>query len=104
MWIMQGLQKPIYQMMASGMDVSTAKGLDKCDDACCGFQKDVDGMRVPGPCSVFGDPNFGLIEFDWQGKVMTLRVMNGNGSGVAIGADGAVLQLSVSLDTCMPVT
>lgn len=101
----QGLQKPIYQVMASGMDPSTAKGLGSadCGQPCCGFHRDEAGLRGPGhACSVFGDPNFGTVDLDWQKRLIHLSIMNGDGSGVAVGADNEALEMTVDMDTCEP--
>lgn len=101
---MQGLQKPIYQVMASGMDRSTATGLNTdCGQPCCGFDRDKDGLRGPGnTCAAFGDPNFGTVDLDWRERLIHLSIMNGNGSGVAVGAHGKPLKLTVDMDTCEP--
>jgi hypothetical protein len=103
---MQGLTKPIYQVMASGMDKSTAEGLQKCSvgETCCGWQKDVDGLRGPGKvCNIFGDPNFGVAEFDWSRRTVHLSIQRGDGKGVASGADGAPIEMRVNIDTCEQV-
>eukprot|EP00892_Ulva_mutabilis_P008009 jgi/Ulvmu1/5580/UM023_0117.1 len=101
-----GLQKPIYQVMASGMDPSTAAGLGKpaCGQPCCGFQRDEAGLRGPGnTCSIFGDPNFGTIDLDWHKRRIHVSIMNGDGSGVAVGANKKELKMSIDMDTCEPV-
>jgi hypothetical protein len=103
--MLQGLTRPIWQIMASGMDRSTAQGLDTyCKDSCCGFEKDNAGLRGPGrECRVFGDPNFGMIEFDWLSRIITLTVISGDNGGIAIAADGEALQTQISMDTCEEV-
>lgn len=103
----QDVPRPIWQIMASGMHNSTAVGLEPCDggDAdgalCCGFDRDDAGLRGPNrTCSVFGDPNFGVIDLDWIERSIRLAVLRGDGGGVARGADGTPLEATISMDTC----
>lgn len=103
---LQGLQKPIYQIMASGMHPSTAVGLDACDESelCCGWNHDSDGLRGAGrACTTYGQPNFGVAEFDWEARVLHLRIMRGDGRGVAAGVDGTVIKMDISIETCQQV-
>lgn len=98
----QGLRKPIYQVMASGMDPSTAPGLIK-QGPCSGYIRDEAGLRGPGnQCAMFGAPNFGTVDLDWRQRLIHLSIMNGDGSGVAVGDHGKPLQMSVNMDTCEP--
>jgi hypothetical protein len=101
----QKLKKPMYQVMASGMHPSTASGLETgCNETCCGWNRDVDGLRGPGKqCNIFGDPNFGIAEFDWEKRRVNMRIMRGDGKGIAKGADGVAIQMSVDIDTCSEV-
>lgn len=103
--LVQGLARPIWQIMSSGMDKSTASGLDtSCGDACCGFVKDNAGLRGKGKaCHVYGKPNIGMLEFDWLRNTITLSIVAGDTGGIAIGADGAPLQVSISMETCEAV-
>lgn len=91
--------------MASGMDPSTATGLDTdCGQACCGYNRDNFGLRGhQGECAVFGDPNFGAVDLDWENRIIQLSILNGDGSGVAKGADGKLLTMAVDMDTCEPM-
>lgn len=92
--------------MASGMDPSTAAGLSSCDGgaACCDWHYDADGLRGPGrQCNTYGDPNFGMAEFDWEARVLRLRILRGDGQGVASGPDGKPISLELSMDTCEPL-
>jgi hypothetical protein len=103
----QGLKRPIYQVMASGMDVSTAKGLETgCAPGaqCCSWNFDHDGLRGPNKtCNIYGDPNFGIAEFDWDMRHLALSVRRGDGGGVAAGADGVPIRLTLDMDSCLPV-
>jgi len=53
---------------------------------------------------VYGDPNFGLLEFDWKRQRLRMSVYRGDGGGVAraAGADDE-LTLTIDLNTCLPV-
>ena len=51
--------KPIYQIMASGMSVSTGQNFT-CDD----YRLDPLGLRTHPECDFVRGPSFGLIEFD----------------------------------------
>lgn len=92
--------------MASGMHPSTASGLETgCNDTCCSFNRDEDGLRGPGKeCNIYGDPNFGIAEFDWDSRRVNLRIMRGDGTGIASGADGVAIKMVVDIDTCSEVT
>lgn len=102
---MQDLAKPIYQVMASGMDTSTASGLQTgCNSTCCGYDRDEDGLRGPGKvCNIYGDPNFGVADFDWGRRRVTLSVRRKDGAGVAAGADGVPIRKVVDIDSCAEV-
>ena len=91
--------------MASGMDPSTARGLDtSCGDPCCSWWRDEAGLRGPGKaCHVFGDPNFGTIDFDFDQRVISLSIVSGATGTVAVAADGGLMQVNVSMDTCEAV-
>ena len=93
--------------MASGMDASTASGLESgCLDGelCCGWNNDTDGLRGRGKgCNIYGDPNFGIAAFDWHARTVHLSIQRGDGDGVALGADGVPIELTVNVDTCLPV-
>lgn len=99
------LKQPIYQVMGSGMSASTTNGLGgtDCGDKCCGWQRDLDGLRPGGKCSIWGDVNFGLLSFDWERREVTMHVLKGHGGGIATGAEGDALSLTVCIDTCQPV-
>lgn len=88
--------------MASGMDPSTARGVDaSCDAPCCSWWRDDAGLRGPEKtCHVFGDPNFGTIDLDFDERVMTLSILSGETGSVAMAADGALMRVHVSMDSC----
>jgi hypothetical protein len=52
---------------------------------------------------VYGDPNFGTIDFDFENRVFTMRIVAGDTGNVAMAADGSTLQVDVSMDTCEAV-
>ena len=99
---MQGMSRPIWQIMASGMDPSTATGLDtSCGDVCCSWWRDDAGLRGPDrSCHVYGDPNFGVVDLDFDAQVISLSIIAGDTGSVAMAADGALLQVQISMKTC----
>jgi hypothetical protein len=83
--------------MASGMDTPTASGIDtSCGDVCCTFWWDDAGLRDPSKsCHVYGDPNFGTIDFNFEKRVFTMRIVGGyrqcsDGSGWVTTASGCI--------------
>ena len=89
------------------MDTSTAKGLESgcgSDEACCGWNVDTDALRGANrTCSIYGDPNFGVADFDWDLRHVHLSIRRGDGGGVALGADGIPIEVTVDIDTCQAV-
>eukprot|EP00775_Hariotina_reticulata_P009939 gene9939-10094_t len=69
-----GLNKRVYQVMASGMSSSTADG--KASNPCSSFREDTLGLRPLGRCSFVSDPGFGMIEVDWEGHQFTINLFN----------------------------
>ena len=104
---MQDLQKPIWQVMASGMHETTADGLDRdCpnNETCCGWNHDVDGLRGPErSCNLYGSTNFGSADFDWSALTVKLQINRGDGKGAAKGVDGKDIQVTIGLDSCEAV-
>ena len=86
---------PLPQVMASGMTNSTARPVAPCQ----GSRKEWSGLRVEGDCGFVKLPSFGLLEFDWSRRRVSLQVR-----GAEAPQGGKVLQqLTISLDTCQPV-
>ncbi len=98
----------LLQLMSSGMTTSTAElAADGRPPACEGsFRDDLVGLRPLGRCSYVPDPAFGMVEVDWEGRVVTLSVRNGTGAGgsVASGLDGSRQLLRFHLDGCQPLS
>ena len=62
---------------------------------CC---REVAGLRIEGDCGFVALPAFGMLEFDWEERLLSMQIR------AAEGQSGAVLQqLTISLDTCQPV-
>ncbi|KAG2450456.1 hypothetical protein HYH02_004958 [Chlamydomonas schloesseri] len=95
------LQKHIYQLMSSGMSSSTAVH----DGAPCAgsYREDLLGLRPLGRCSLMQQPNFGMVEVDWEKGVVHLTVRAASGGGIATGSDGKMQHVAFSLRTCAPV-
>ncbi|PSC67028.1 Clavaminate synthase isoform B, partial [Micractinium conductrix] len=99
----EGWSTPIYQagsdggrkVMASGMTNSTARPNAPCE----GYRRDTTGMRIAGECGFVKVPAFGMLQFDWAARTLSMQIRGGEGA-----AGGTVLQqLTISLDTCRPV-
>lgn len=81
--------------MASGMSNSTARPAAKCE----GYRKEAAGLRVEGECGFVKLANFGMLEFDWPRRRLSMQIQAAENPG-----GGRVLQqLTISLDTCQPV-
>eukprot|EP00611_Tribonema_gayanum_P005967 TRINITY_DN151_c0_g1_i3.p1 TRINITY_DN151_c0_g1~~TRINITY_DN151_c0_g1_i3.p1 ORF type:complete len:494 (+),score=147.18 TRINITY_DN151_c0_g1_i3:660-2141(+) len=55
-------QRPLLQVMASGMTLSTAVSGRQCS----GYLLDPAGLRDHPECDIVLDPNFGLLQVDWD--------------------------------------
>lgn len=86
--------------MASGMTFSTAAEHQALP--CKGsFREDLVGLRPGGRCSYVAQPAFGMLEVDWEKRVVSLSVRNHtNGGEVAFGHDGSRQLVQFDLDTC----
>ena len=63
----EGLRRPVWQLMASGMTTSTAQHSSRvCEGS---YLEDLVGLRPLGKCSIFSDPNFGTVDVgkQWMG-------------------------------------
>eukprot|EP01023_Acetabularia_acetabulum_P008625 TRINITY_DN1375_c0_g1_i4.p1 TRINITY_DN1375_c0_g1~~TRINITY_DN1375_c0_g1_i4.p1 ORF type:complete len:583 (-),score=83.82 TRINITY_DN1375_c0_g1_i4:129-1877(-) len=87
-------QRPIYQLMSSGMSKSTATG-----KLCEGWKVDEIGLRIHGNCSMYSFENFGMVDVDWDQQVVNLSIRNLTGQ-IAIDRSGVAQQVSVDLKTC----
>jgi alkaline phosphatase D len=86
------------QVMSSGMTSSTAH---HSDAACEGsFREDLVGLRPLGSCAYMAQPNFALLEVDWQQGVVSLSVRREEGGEVAAGHDGSRQEVRFSLGDC----
>ena len=94
----EGLPKPVWQFMSSGMTTSTAQhGGTRCEGS---FLEDLVGLRPLGTCSYFDGPNFGTIDIDWDARKVVLTVRDGQSGLAASDRDGVLQQVSFNLDTC----
>lgn len=65
------------------------------------YREDLVGLRPGGRCSYVRQPAFGMLEVDWERRVVSLSIRNHTvGTGVASGADGSRQMLQFDLDTC----
>jgi alkaline phosphatase D len=84
--------------MASGMTFSTAEHkILPCEDS---FREDLVGLRPGGKCSYVSQPAFGMMEVDWERRVVSLSVRNHTTGQVAHGHDGNKQLLRFDLDSC----
>jgi hypothetical protein len=83
----------IYQVLASGLTNSTAKPMAPCE----GWRRDPAGLRPFGPCGYVKQPAFGSVEVDWEARRARLQVRG------AVGGGPVLQELTISLDTCLPV-
>lgn len=58
----------------------------------------------PSPNPTNLNKAFPTVQVDWGENVAHLQIRDAAGGGVARGVDGSVMQLSISLKTCQPVT
>ncbi|KXZ56257.1 hypothetical protein GPECTOR_1g224 [Gonium pectorale] len=95
------MKRHVYQVMASGMTTSTAH---HDGSPCAGtYREDLVGLRPLGNCSYMDGPNFGMLEVDWEQRVVHLTIRDASGGGIAVGLDGRAQHVAFALDTCAPV-
>jgi len=94
------LEKPIWQVMASGLSNLTAHPTNEIAH-CRDYLVDNDGQRPGGACSIYTAPNFGMIEVDWESNVVTMSIRDARGA-VARPADASLpaLEYRMDLGTC----
>lgn len=62
------------------------------------------GLRANGPCHAVFNPSFGMLEIDWDRRIVKLQIRdNLDGSKVADGYDELPMELSIDLETCQQV-
>ena len=84
--------------MSSGLTSSTAHHSEAgCEGS---FREDLVGLRPLGRCAYVAQPNFGLLEVDWQEGVVSLSVRDEGSGGVALGQDGSRQEVRLSLEDC----
>lgn len=91
----------LLQAMASGMTFSTAE--HKVLPCHGSFREDLVGLRPGGSCSYVPQPAFGMLEVDWQHRVVVLSVRNHSSGAVASGYDGSKQLIQFDLDSCRPL-
>ena len=95
------LSRPVWQVMSSGMSDSTASSVD---EPCVGtFREDLVGLRPLGRCAFFSRTSFSLIDLDVLKRRASIKIIDGSTGKVAVSQDGIILQLDMSLDTCLRV-
>lgn len=86
------------QAMASGMTFSTAEHkVLPCEGS---FREDLVGLRPGGKCSYVPQPAFGILEVDWDKRVVSLSIRNHTNGDVAVGHDGTQQLILIDLDSC----
>jgi alkaline phosphatase D len=69
--------------------------------ACEGsFREDLVGLRPGGKCSYVHQPAFGMLQVDWDKRIVSLSVRNHTTGGVAVGYDGTQQVVRFDLDSC----
>ncbi|KAL6744686.1 hypothetical protein V8C86DRAFT_3127429 [Haematococcus lacustris] len=57
-----------------------------------------------GRCAYAPQPNFGLVEVDWEARVVRLQIRNAADGTLAVAKDGrSQMSLALSLDSCRPL-
>lgn len=64
------------------------------------YREDLTGLRPGGRCSYVPQPAFGMLEVDWEARVVSLSVRNHTNGQVAYGQDGSKQLLRFDLDSC----
>lgn len=86
------------QAMASGMTFSTAEHkVLPCGNS---FREDLVGLRPGGHCSYVPQPAFGMLEVDWEQRVVSLSLRNHTNGETAVGYDGSRQVVRFGLDSC----
>ena len=93
-----GWSTPLYQLMASGMTNSTARPAAPCS----GYRREHSGLRIEGDCGYVAVPAFGMLQFDWQRRRVSMQIRAAE-TAAGGGGDSVQQELTISLDTCMPV-
>eukprot|EP00210_Caulerpa_lentillifera_P006442 g6154.t1 len=93
------LKRPIYQVMASGLTWLTARPRPR-EEQCVGWRRDQVGLRPLGPCSNVVRPAFGMVDVDWELKIVHLQLLSTDDGSVAEGFDGSHQVISFDLETC----
>ena len=57
------------------------------------------GLRTEGDCGFVKLASFGMLEFDWRARTLAMQIRKAE----APGAGSVLQQLTISLDTCLPV-
>eukprot|EP00210_Caulerpa_lentillifera_P006441 g6153.t1 len=96
------LKRPIYQLMASGLTESTARPPAPGRE-CDGWRRDEVGLRPLGPCSHVVRPAFGMVDIDWDSRVVNLEILLTENGERAEGVNGAPQIISFDLETCARV-
>lgn len=90
------------------MHTSTSQAVDtSCGAKCCGRQLDASGVRIGGVCTVYDQPSFGVMDIDWEAKLVNVRIMNADGSGIAISRSGkkpVAMDFYIDLQMCLTTT
>lgn len=99
------LAKSVYQVSTAGLTPRTAPGLDtRCGAPCCGSTLDASMLRIGGPCAVHGGPSFGVLDVDWEARLVRLRLMRADGAGTANVDDPlqpGTLDFTIDMQVCM---
>lgn len=62
------------------------------------------GLRDEGQCHAVYEPAFGMLEVDWDRRIAKLQIRDHtDGSQVAVGFDGKLMELAINIDTCLQV-
>lgn len=99
----ENLTQPIYQVMSSGLTESTAKDYDS-DEPCRTFREDQVGLRPFGPCGHVVKPSFGMLEIDWESRIVHMQLRAKETGEVTDAVNGAREELSIHIDTCTVVS
>lgn len=99
------LNKPVYQLMSSGMTNSTASAGAECVRT---FREDLVGLRPLGRCAFVSEPNFGYVSIDWTHRTVSLQIRLASSGQVAFTTDpdngnSVKQEVIFSLNDCMPL-
>jgi alkaline phosphatase D len=85
-----GIEKPIWQLMASGMTNSTVYPTQTCEK----FKLDDVGYRPLGECSFVRTAAYGMLEFLWDEGVVLMQIRDSANNGTVL------QQVGVDMATC----